>query len=267
MEFDLPPLPTRLLEGLTPTQIDSLIDGLQSEGRVGPYKIRYIFWILGALILTLAVALATGTVTTKINPYHLAAAPDVGTKVLQSLLGLLIIALFVERAQHVYIGVLRGFGRAQLDRAVARAREALEAVVLAEPKDPVLHLEVLKALYVRQDRLALYRLSTRKGAFLAGLFTGVVIALVGPRILQEFVDPHTLGELTRCAAQSGRDSLAAFGQCQGLAIARAAATQLWLFQTFDILVTGGLIGGGAEGLHSIVAAITGTADRIRKSEG
>lgn len=253
-------LPSRLLEGLSSSAVRQLLDDLQRRPE------RYV--ATRAVIIALAIIVIGAGVYINGSIFSLPFAHAVDARILEALVGLLIIALFVERAQHVYIGVIRGFGRAQLDRGIARAREILEAVVLMEPRDPELHREVLKALHNRQDQLAYYRLTTRKGAFIAGLATGVAIALIGPRVLEAVVDPNALKNLVDCAALAASSVSAAFADpCLSQAAAKTAATQLWWFNAIDIITTGGLIGGGAEGIHKIVAAITGTADKIRKQQG
>ena len=138
-------------------------------------------------------------------------------------------------------------------------------MVLTEPRDPDLHRDVLRALHDRQDKLEFYRMTTRKGAFIAGLATGVAIALIGPRVLEAVVDPDALKALFDCAELAQSDVLPKIIEgCKSPEVAKSAARQLWWFKTIDVLITGGLIGGGAEGIHKIVSAITGTADKIRK---
>ena len=65
---------------------------------------------------------------------------------------------------------------------------------------------------------------------------GIVIAWVGPRILGEIV-----------SFNADLDGL------HGV-----------LFHSVDILITGGLIGGGSEGIHKVVVLITDFLDRTRE---
>ena len=252
-------LPSRLLEGLGAEQVRALLGGIGK-----PQDRRDVTrWVMGGVA---AIVVAAGIYLNG-SIFNMPFAGSADSRALEALIGLLIVALFVERAQHVYIGVLRGFDRARLDWAVERAREALEAVVLIEPHDPGLHQTVIQALHKCEDDLTLYRLTTRKAAFIVGLATGVAISLVGPRVLVAIVDPAALKAVVDCAALAASPNATFADPCTSMDVARSAATQLWWFQAIDVLTTGGLIGGGAEGIHKIVSAITGTADKIRKQEG
>lgn len=250
-------LPSRLLEGMSAVEIRALLtepgDGAHKHTRTWVVAL-----FVGALILV-------GGVYVNATIFSLPFAKAAEANVLEALVALLIISLFVERAQHVYIGVIRGFGRAHLDRSVTRAKEILEAVALSQDRNPQLQREALQALHSKQDQLTYYRMTTRKGAFLVGLATGIVIALIGPRVLESVVDPAALEALVACASLETGDFLDRFiPACPSLECAQAAANQLWWFNSIDVILTGGLIGGGAEGIHKIVSAITGTADRVRE---
>ena len=145
---------------------------------------------------------------------------NAGDKALTALGTLLIIALFVERAQQVYISAWRTLGREQLDAEIAELQKTgSDAGRLRE---------------LESTRLE-YRHKTRQMAFLGGMILGVLISFAGPRILAEVMSvSQTL-----------------------------KAWQATVFHGVDILITGGLIGGGSEGIHKLVTLITDFLDQTR----
>jgi len=88
-------------------------------------------------------------------------------------------------------------------------------------------------------RLADYRAHTQQVAFLAGLAGGVLVSIAGVRVLYPLVNHD----------------------------ADVAGAQKLVFDTVDIFLTGGLLGGGSEGIHRLVSVITdfleATRDRIK----
>lgn len=87
-----------------------------------------------------------------------------------------------------------------------------------------------------QLRLNRYKLDTQRLSFLVSLTLALVAALVGVRAIAPLLD-----------------STAALG----------AAQALWLMR-FDVLITGLLLAGGAEGIHQIVTTFTTFLDSTRK---
>jgi hypothetical protein len=82
-----------------------------------------------------------------------------------------------------------------------------------------------------------HRAETQRLALLGGLFLGVLIALAGVRVLAEIV--------TGVPADT-------------------PALQRVLLGGIDVLVTGGLIGGGAEALHKLMMVVTSGLDATRR---
>jgi hypothetical protein len=153
-----------------------------------------------------------------------------------SVLGTLaIVALFVERAQQIYVGAWRGIDRATLDNRVTRWKTWL-AQVEHYPSQVNLHLEITEGLQAVELELAKFRQLTRRYVFFIGLAVGVLIAAAGPRLLREILEP--------------------WGD--------PGAFQAWVFAVVDILITGGLIGGGSEGIHKIMVLVTDSLDRTRQ---
>lgn len=162
-------------------------------------------------------------------------ATNAGERALNALSALFIIALFVERAQQVYISAWRGLGRARIDQRISGAEQALR--IARENRLSGRAAEMRGKLEKYKHDLADYRHETRKIAFAGGMILGLIIALVGPRILSEVIVVH--GDMNHY---------------QGT-----------IFNGIDILITGGLIGGGAEGIHKVVSLLTDFLDKTREN--
>ena len=187
-------------------------------------------WILALAIVAVVLVVAVGPA---LEPLRF--VDDPMGKALSALGALLVVALFVERAQQVYIGVWRGLERTKLDQAVRKATAELELAKAAQPPDQGSIAARQAALDAAAAALAEYRTWTKKYAFLSGLLLGVVISLVGPRLLAEVLQ--------------GTENLSGW--------------QDNAFVAIDVFVTGGLIGGGAEGIHQLVALLTDYLEKTR----
>ena len=162
-------------------------------------------------------------------------ATGAGDKALAALGTLFIVAIFVERAQQVYLTAWRG-----MDKAKQKAEiEQLEQLVQsgensADTDEESLQLDKARLQSAKEVRLE-YRQDTERIAFLGGLTLGILISFVGPRILSEVIVFH--GDL--------------------------GSWQAPIFHGVDILITGGLLGGGSQGIHKIIALITDFVDVTR----
>ena len=85
-----------------------------------------------------------------------------------------------------------------------------------------------------RHELTAHRDGTRCVALLASMVTGVLLASLGLRSLELLVDADMLAALP--------------------------AWQQTGFSAFDVVVTGALIAGGADGIHKVVATFTGFLD-------
>jgi hypothetical protein len=90
-------------------------------------------------------------------------------------------------------------------------------------------------LEAAEEGLAEYTSNTRRASFLAGLGAGIVISVAGVRVLYPLID-------------LGPD---------------ATAQQLLLFNMIDIFLTAGLIGGGSDGIHKVMALLLDFVDVTR----
>ena len=145
---------------------------------------------------------------------------NAGEKALAALGTLFVIALFVERAQEVFVSAWRTLGREQIEAKVAELRR--DGTDTAEVR-------------AQESRHREYRHKTRQMAFLVGMILGVLISFVGPRILEAVIPVST--------------SLTGW--------------QTAVFHGVDILITGGLIGGGSDGIHKLVTLITDFLEQTR----
>lgn len=89
-----------------------------------------------------------------------------------------------------------------------------------------------------RDEIARFQGETQRVALLGGLLLGVLIALAGVRILGAVIEEIP---------------------------ADAPAAQLLLLHAIDVLVTGGLIGGGADALHKLMNVLTKFLEETRRS--
>lgn len=167
-------------------------------------------------------------------------ATGAGQNALGALGALFIIAVFVERAQQVYLSAWRGPGKALRKAKVAGLESSLER--LGSDAENSERKTITDQLQEANDALAEYRSETQRIALIGGLLLGVVISFVGPRILSEVIVVY--GDM--------------------------GAWQAALYHGADILITGGLLGGGSEGIHKLIALITDfldiTRDKIKKNQ-
>jgi hypothetical protein len=139
-------------------------------------------------------------------------------------------AAVVERAVEIIVSPWRDAGASKLEKALA--------AIQARPADATKAADQQAA----SEALDEYRGATQKYAFAISLPLSLIVSMAGVRALQQFVDAKAFG-----AAASG---------------------QKLFFLTVDVALTALLLSGGADGIHSIVNAVTtffdSTADRTSK---
>ena len=147
------------------------------------------------------------------------------------LIPIFVIAVFLERAQEVFVTVWRDIDRTTLERKVKRLTE--------EMKGNKKEGEVAKAseeLETAKLDLDQYKASTKRWAFLFSLSLGILISIVGVRALRPLTSMD----------------------------ADPTGFQRFLFNFADIVLTGALIGGGSEGIHRVMSVITDFLGMTRK---
>jgi hypothetical protein len=135
---------------------------------------------------------------------------------------LVVVALLMERALEVFICVWRDPKAAELELILKHAQEDLQA----NAGNAELKASVQRA----QLSLTTYTSETKVIAMRAGFLLGLLISLFGIRALFGLIQP---------------DSLAA-----------ASEIQRHCFNVLDVFVTGGVIAGGSDGIHKIMALYT-----------
>jgi cytochrome b subunit of formate dehydrogenase len=168
-----------------------------------------------------------------------------GQSVARLLTPLFLIGLFIERALEVFITAWREPGKQEIRARMDALKKPAE--IVAPGGERVIPRgraragadapgSELTGLEEAEVELATYKAHTQRFAFLIGLSAGILISIAGVRVLHPLVNWD----------------------------ADIAGAQDVVFDTIDIFVTGGLLGGGAEGIHRLVSVITDFLDFTRK---
>ena len=137
---------------------------------------------------------------------------------------LVAIALFIERTVEVLLAPWRGLGSHRMSARVKQAKAKLDNGETASA------VEMSSA----ENELREYKGETKQMAFLLALALGMAISAVGLRGLEFFVDPNSL---------------------------HLPSQQMVVFRGLDVLVTGALLAGKADGLHKMVLVFTSYVDK------
>jgi hypothetical protein len=153
------------------------------------------------------------------------------------------VALFVERAIEVFITPWREEDARKKSADSALARKVVQAQLQQKPPSsstgtpPVPDEASLSRAETSTAEEVAYRSGTQRIAFVVSLAAGIAISLVGLRALEFFLNPEDLK-----------------------ALASSRPGQLAWLHVVDIVLTGAVISGGADGLHKIVTVFTNFAD-------
>ena len=178
-------------------------------------------WIIPILLAGFVLSLPIWLTT------EMLAFRDFGTAdILQLLTGLFVVSLLLERSLEVFVTTWRGPGTAELDLKVSKQRNELAEIKKAAANDAV----AAEALAQAEHERTKYKSDTQRVALWTGLTFGLLVSTVGVRSLQALVD--------------------------GAALSKASHAQIIGFHLVDVLLTGGLIAGGSEGIHKITQVFT-----------
>jgi hypothetical protein len=153
---------------------------------------------------------------------------------LQDLSGLLaplaFAAAVIERAVEILVSPWRDAEASKLERVVATIR--------ARPADTAANAQNAADLKAASDAIDEYRGDTQRYAFAVSLTLSVLVSMAGVRALGNFVDANKL-----------KDPV--FSQ----------SPQYLFFLCVDVALSAALLAGGADGIHSVVNAVTSFFDR------
>ncbi len=147
-------------------------------------------------------------------------------------------AAVIERAVEILVSPWRDAEASKLGKAVD--------AIKARPADPAANAQNAADLQVATDELAEYKGNTQRYAFAVSLTLSVLVSMAGVRALGNFV-----------AADKLHDKVF------------TDSSQYLFFICVDVALSAALLAGGADGIHSIVNAVTtffdSTADRAAKA--
>lgn len=158
------------------------------------------------------------------NPGLVQFWPFTPAEFVQYITPLFLVSLFIERTLEVFLSAWRAGDSAQLEKR-AKAAKAAPAGAGPETED-------------HESELIHYKAGTQRMAFLGGITIGIIVSALGIRAVGLFVDPAVFGKLP--------------------------ALQQSAFKVADVVLTGAVLGGGADGLHKMVSVFTNFMDTTAK---
>ncbi|NIM16772.1 MAG: hypothetical protein GTO45_32685 [Candidatus Aminicenantes bacterium] len=171
---------------------------------------------------------------------------DIGSSIGTILGSLLIISLLLERALDVFLTTWRAEGSERLDSEIKEIKQKIDQLKKAgkADTDPDVKTEMGFLSQKNQEKLT-HRSKTRIIAMWSSLILGVIVSAIGFRVLATLVDP---------GSYTGMED-----------------KQKNFFDFVDILMTGGLLAGGSDGIHKIMdlyrVFMEGSSARVKsKSE-
>jgi hypothetical protein len=160
--------------------------------------------------------------------------------VLQLLTILFLVALLAERALEIFVGTWRGPGATQLELAVSIVEDEIRRLQQLPDPDPRALADARERLEEAKRQERQYRCVTRQVVLRIGLGLGLLVSAVGCRALEVLLGPSPVG----------------WSVAQGVA-----------FRLVDVVLTGGVIAGGSEGIHRIATVfdnfMSATAKRAK----
>lgn len=152
----------------------------------------------------------------------------VPTTVFGLLGALFVIALFMERAMEVYIATTRAPEAAEMDWKIKEQKESIKTLKASDPAgNTEKEQDALKQ--IEKERME-YKLETMRISLWWATLLGLLISAAGVRTLGTFVEQSTLNALPEF--------------------------QRAMFYAMDVIITGGLIAGGSDGIHKMTKVYT-----------
>jgi len=164
---------------------------------------------------------------------HAAPLRESEANLLQLLATLGFSALVLERSLEVFVKTIRGpeMDRQNLEMQWQKEEVARLKKLEGDPKDKERELNAAMGQLKQMKRdLIAYKCRTQQMVLWLGTVLGMLISAVGIRTLQALLEPGALASLS--------------------------GAQVGAFHVVDVLITGGLLAGGSEGIHKVAQVFT-----------
>jgi hypothetical protein len=197
-------------------------------------KIDYSF---SKFILFFVSIIVIGVLVFFLRPGPVALRPTAVSDISQLLFSLIVVSLFLERATEVFMTVWRGPDAKQKENTIRCYQAQLNELKKAQQDSPNRAEEMSKIsanLNQATEEFIDYKSVTQRLSLWTGFISGLVVSLVGFRTLNTLVTPESYGLIS--------------------------GMQKNFFDLGDILITGGLIAGGSDGIHKILQVFLDWAD-------
>lgn len=236
---------------------------LTRAGRAADIVQKNPAWFTAALI-AIAVAIIAYIVQTDAQYDTLNFVPVTSDLVTDILTPILLIALLIERGLEVFVSTGRKIGRSDHEKSlklattlIAQLKErvsffqsqltmpsateltpAERAAITSKIDDANQQMaEAQKDQRTVESQLDLYRSETARITFVAGAMIGLIVGLAGVRVVAPIVDFN----------------LADWGSFQRI-----------VFHSLDVVLTAGLLAGGANGIHQIISVFAEFTESSRR---
>ncbi|MHC4435036.1 MAG: hypothetical protein ACYTBS_24630 [Planctomycetota bacterium] len=146
-----------------------------------------------------------------------------------------IIAIIIERSLEIFLTAFRAQRSEEMDLEIRGIKDRISKASPGGQKASKL-TESLEGL---QQKKLKRSSGTRVYSLWSGLFVGILVSAVGIRSLQTLIDPEAFRE--------------------------ADSYQRALFTLVDVLLTGGILAGGSDGIHKLVEVLRAFLDKSRNS--
>lgn len=190
-----------------------------------------IIKIRGISIIIVAIAVAVYFKTTS-----LAFKSDLNVTVLSMFGYLMLISLFVERAIEIILSSWRSAGADKLDRQLEKIKKEFSKYKGDDVVGKVQAQKLSKELEQLEDERSEYRAVSRFAALWIGMVIGVIVSLIGVRILGMLFETFDLTEF-----QGG------------------------LFIVIDLLLTGFVLAGGSEAINKIYKVYSSFMNKVEQN--
>ncbi len=136
----------------------------------------------------------------------------------------------MERSIEVFLSAWRSKGADLQDLAIADKTNTLNKLIENDSTQAKITTATTTLEALNKKRTE-YRIESRGYALWAGLIFGITIAFIGFRVLEGFVDPNSLTLIKDSYHEK-------------------------IFKIVDIVLTGGVIAGGSEGINKLTKVYT-----------